>query len=168
LLDAISGSYAVQAESYRAVNRHNLDNRDVLSKWLYIGTWFDALLNAQSQGVAVLIVDRSPIDTIAYATDGEALLLPAILRSFSEIGRRDIHITSLLVTASQGELSARLAKRRMIEPHRLGSHEIDRAVEERAFVFYESHIRLWSEVIDTTRLRLDEAVQALRRVLPPP
>lgn len=165
LLESISASYSVQNANYRALDRHDLDNRNVLSKWLYIGTWFDRILEAQSQDVTLLVVDRSPIDTAAYAVDGAALLLPAILRSFSEIRLRNIHIISVLITASHDALAARTVARLGVQPHRLAYPELDRAATDRAYRFYQLHPQLWSDTIDTTNLNVEQAVTALRRVL---
>lgn len=78
LLRKIEGEYCVQHEDFRAMNRHSCDNGSVLSKWLYIGSWFDRILQAQVDQVSLLVADRSPIDTAAYAAQGSELLLPAV------------------------------------------------------------------------------------------
>lgn len=165
LIERLSASYAVRNQIYHDVNRYNLNNLEVLSKWMYIGAWFEQLLQAQDEGVALLVVDRSPVDTAAYAIDGETLLLPAILRSFNEIRRRNIRITSILITASQDVLASRVARRRVVQPHRLGSDEVERAEVDLAFAFYHSHPELWSDTIDTTNLNVEQAVSALTRIL---
>jgi hypothetical protein len=62
----LAEKFDVLHESYMEQNVHGLDNRHVISKWAYIGAWFDSIYRRASAGCHVLLTDRSPYDTCAY------------------------------------------------------------------------------------------------------
>jgi hypothetical protein len=81
----LAEKFDVLHESYMEQNVHGLDNRHVISKWAYIGAWFDSIYRRASAGCHVLLTDRSPYDTCAYVDHETECLLRVVRRSMEEL-----------------------------------------------------------------------------------
>lgn len=165
IIGKLTGDFVIQPERYMEANTHRLNNKQVLSKWLYIGQWFDLILRKKNEGMGLVVADRSPLDTVAYARDGEDLLLRSILRSFEEIRGYGVRVQHILVTAEFDVLTARIKTRLLAQPDRSFYNESDDDFCRHAYGFYERHTDLWQAIIDTSHLTLPQAVDEARSAI---
>jgi thymidylate kinase len=165
VLRSLASEFTTQPERYMELNTHKLDNKYVLSKWTYIGTWFDSVLTHRSQGMTVLLTDRSPIDTAAYAPGAERHILPAVLESFEELLYYGVQCKTILVTAAFDILMQRIDARLQKDCHRRAYHEDSIEFCRRAYAFYERHFDLWDVVVDTSESKQVQGVQDVRTVI---
>jgi predicted ATPase len=149
-LNALAQNYHVLQERYVELNRHQLDNRLVLSKWAYIHYWFDAVLQAQNDGITFLLTDRCPLDTCAYVRDERSTLLAVLITSMNELAALGITVRKVLTTAPFDVLKARILSRLTTSPERICYNEADDAHNRYAYDFYSQQASLWDRVIDTS------------------
>jgi predicted ATPase len=150
VMDALAEKYEVLEERYMELNRHQLDNRLMLSKWAYIQYWFDSVLQSKAKGVTLLLTDRCPLDTCAYVREGRSELLDVLTTAINELSALGISVQKVLVTAPFDILQTRIDLRLKIDTRRLNYNEADASHNRRAYDFYSENIQLWDRVIDTS------------------
>lgn len=137
-------------ENYMELNYFQMDNRLIMSKWYYIGNWINRVLMQKNEGTNLLLTDRSPIDTCAYAKEGDLLFLP-ILETIKELKTQfDVHIKFIYLKTSLEELNKRIEHRINLEPERKKYNELEMDLTIQAFQFYESHSNLWDYSIESS------------------
>jgi thymidylate kinase len=161
-LSSLSESIPMVQSTYRSLNLHNLSARLVLSKWNYIGSWINEVLDAQAQGRTMLISDRAPLDTCAYISIGAEQLLELTSRSMEELASLGVEVTHVLMTADFDTLL-----RRVRERERLGSDRPHASMDEMvtAYRFYTDHAYLWNEVIDTTFMNPNQVAFECKKIV---
>jgi len=148
---ALSKKHAILQEKYMELNRHQLDNRLMLSKWAYIQYWFDGVLQSKAAtGVNLLLTDRCPLDTCAYVREGRAELLSVLMTATRELGSLNVKMMMILLTAPFDILQGRISLRLKNEPARLNYNEGVIDHNRRAYSFYTENTHLWDRIIDTS------------------
>lgn len=137
----------LMSERYREADHFQLDNRTVLSKWNYIAEWFNRVLVARQRNIALLIADRSPYDTGAYATGGHVLIRP-LEQSFAELDALGVAVRFAYLHAPENVLRSRIEARLAVEQWRKAYHEPE--LLRQSIEFFESHSKLWHVRIDAT------------------
>ena len=165
VLRSLGRQLTTQPERYMELNTHKVDNKHVLSKWTYIASWFDSVLTHRSEGATVLLTDRSPVDTAAYAIGAERHILPAVLESFHELEYYGIRCKTILVTAAFDILMQRIGARLQKESHRAAYHEDSSEFCRQAYTFYERHSALWDATVDTSASNQERTVRDVRSVV---
>lgn len=142
-------SYKVLPERYMELNIHKLDNTLVASKWRYIAEWFDRILEFLPEKHEVVVADRSPLDTAAYVSVGQATLESMVRQTFSELeDQYDLLFRHILLIADDCDLRRRIRERLVDQPQRSFYRETDRSLYRRVLSFYRS--RHWDALVDTT------------------
>lgn len=149
-MQALAAKYEILQERYMELNRYQLDNRLMLSKWAYIQYWFDSVLQSKAKGDSLLLTDRCPLDTCAYVRKGRFELLDVLTTSLNELSSLGISMQKVLVTAPFDILQARIDSRLKTDTRRLSYNEGDVEHNRRAYEFYSENAQLWDRVIDTS------------------
>jgi ribose 1,5-bisphosphokinase PhnN len=149
-MKALASKYSVLSERYMELNRHQLDNRLMLSKWAYNQYWFDGVLQAVADGKTLLLTDRCPLDTCAYVREGRIALWEVLMQSIQELSERGVVVHKVLVTAPFDVLQARILERLKRETGRVLYNESDVAHNKRAYEFYSDNAKTWERAIDTS------------------
>jgi hypothetical protein len=115
--------YSVLEERYMELNRFEIDNQLVTSKWAYFSYWFTGIFDAQKKGTELILTDRCPLDCCAYLSSDNTHLKEVLKMSFGELNALNILHYMVLVTADFNILQARIKSRLMIESNRANYHE---------------------------------------------
>lgn len=110
-MQALTAKHEVLQERYMELNRHQLDNRLMLSKWAYIQYWFDGVLQSKAHGDSLLLTDRCPLDTCAYVREGRSELLNVLTTAINELPALGISVLKVLITARFDILQTRIDSR---------------------------------------------------------
>jgi thymidylate kinase len=156
VLKKLKSNYTTNKEMYMELNRHSLDNRLVVSKWLYVGNWFDQILEHFHSGKKLVITDRSPLDTCAYVSNDATVLLELVLSSFNELSKLGIEFKTILVTGDFDILQGRINARLKLEPARLEYNEDNTTHNKNAHDFYVNNQNLFTAMIDSTKTTPEE------------
>jgi thymidylate kinase len=148
---------------YLILNKNNIDNKLLLSKWLYIGSWFNQIVALHIKGTAIVLSDRCPIDTVAYAEDGDLLLDP-VLRTFQEIELLGIKVSLIYIRVDMHTLIERIRARILREPERERYHELNFEYLKKTIDFYEKNKLLWNNTVENER-DINCAVQEVERII---
>ena len=162
IIKELASEYNVLYEKYIPLNVHSLNNRHILSKWKWIGYWFDNVFEFASKNCKLLITDRSPIDTAAYVDNGETILLPAVKSSLEELSNYGHEFRSILITSDIDILIERIKARIADEPKRLSYHEMDIDFSKRVFDFFTQQ-KIWQATFNTSRCTLKEATLSVTK-----
>ncbi len=149
-MQMLASKYQILQERYMELNRHQLDNRLMLSKWAYIQYWFDSVLQSKANGDTLLLTDRCPLDTCAYVREGRFELLNVLTTSINELSALGISVQKVLVTAPFDILQTRINLRLKTDTRRLSYNEEDVEHNRRAYEFYSENAQLWDRIIDTS------------------
>jgi thymidylate kinase len=166
VLEKLKSNYTTNKEMYMELNRHGLDNRLLVSKWLYIGNWFDQILEHFHSGEELVVTDRSPLDTCAYVSKDATVLLELVLSSFNELSNLGIEFKTILVTGDFGTLQERINARLKSEPARLQYNEADTTHNKKAHDFYvNNNHNLFTAMIDSTKTTPEEQAGEIDKLI---
>ena len=161
LVTLLSANYRTVSENYVQLDRWGLDNALFVSKWTWIASWFDRVLEAKRNGVDVLITDRAPVEAAAYPEDGHEMFRP-LLVSMKELGSIGINCHIAYLFCDWDVLRNRAATRLDSEPYRRQYREGEASFNSRLYAFYEAVVRpKASLVFDTSKALPDGSRQEL-------
>lgn len=164
-LKSLKSKYEVLPEKYMDLNKHDLDNRLVVSKWSYYDYWFSGILDAHKKGVDLIITDRCPLDCCAYIYDGRDELYIITKAAISELNSLGINHYKVLVKADFSVLEKRIHIRLEKEKRRKKYNENDKEHNRKAYDFFESKINDWDFVIDTSKKSPSLVVEAFEETI---
>jgi molybdopterin-guanine dinucleotide biosynthesis protein len=159
-----SSNFIIQ-EKYMYLNKYEIDNRLLLSKWSYINYWFENILNAHKENKDFLITDRCPLDTCAYVTDKSNELFEILTNSLEELKSMNIIIITVLLTANFKVLQSRIDKRILIEKQRELYNEKNIEHNLRAYKFFISKSNYWDYIIDSTNMNEIEVENSINEII---
>jgi thymidylate kinase len=165
LANSLRADYQVYSRSYKVFDRHDLDSRLVLSKWMFVANWFDCMLSFESTNVSVVISDRSPLCAAAYVNNSQDQMLGICQQSIEEFQERGHIVRSILLTAPVSVLLERAAQKLISEPDRHKYREHEESHSRRVRSFYESHLDLWDVRLDTNESSAVGVTAATREVI---
>lgn len=163
MIESIQKNIVKLDENYIELDKYNIDNRLIISKWAFINSWFQRILECNFNNISSVVTDRCPYDAIPYAKMG-TYLFNAINESFKELENIGIDIKIIYIRSDISIIQDRVELRIKDDIRRNNYHELDIMYLQKTIYFYESNIDMWHEVI-TNNTNLQYALDKINKIV---
>ena len=153
--------YPVLQEEYMS-SKIRFDNRLSISKWSWVGNWFNNLYDffTENPHSHFVFTDRNALEAGIWTPTCYSFMSP-LERSFSEMGEMGFKFVNICLFCNNEILNERIQSRLILEPYRKDYNEANDVFINTLNNSYESNKDLWDYKIDTSEKSVNRVCDAI-------
>jgi len=165
ILDSMPSDIRTHKEGY--VKQDNdeffIDNKLYISKFRYVNSWFNSILNLKKKGHKRVISDRCPYDVAAYVHDPN-IWFNLVEEAMNELRIFGVENFTIFLKSDLALVQDRVKNRLNRDVWRKKYHEDDKKFVEYTWRYFENRVNHWDFVVENNG-SIDDAIEEVSEIV---